>query len=71
MYLVWVGKPGSKGVEGWPASDHFELDEALAEAKVESELYTPGESPEPDAKTGEAGDERPLWESPDDEGGNA
>jgi hypothetical protein len=40
MQLKWVGDPRLVvGVGGWPAADHDEPNNKLAEAKLSSKLY--------------------------------
>lgn len=40
MKLIYIGDPKAiRGVEGWPACDHDEPDEALSTAKLASRLY--------------------------------
>jgi len=40
MKLIYIGDPRAiRGVEGWPACDHDEPDEALSAAKLASRLY--------------------------------
>ncbi|TET95569.1 MAG: hypothetical protein E3J29_06670 [Dehalococcoidia bacterium] len=40
MKLIYIGDPKwIRGVEGWPACDHDEPDEALSAAKLASRLY--------------------------------